>query len=263
MGRFEVERQGKVPGIDPSEIVALLRAQLPSVDPNVGRADGCLRQSKAGACAATLMAQAPVRGVRNRSVRDQDMPRVESARVGRVRMRAGAKERDLKWERIDVLSFADELAMVVETKFKGKKIEFVKDFDFKIGKFEVDAGIVHSALINILENAVDACARDKAKKSHKIIFGVRQDKKSIIFEVFDNGTGMDRETQDKLFTAFVSSKGDKGTGLGLFISNKIIEQHGGNITVKSTEGEGTLFSIRIPKILPESAKVTNDKAAAG
>ena len=170
-----------------------------------------------------------------------------------------AKERDLKWERIDALRFADELAMVVEPKLKGLDIEFVKDFDARIGKFEVDAGYVHSALINILENAVDACTREKAKKSHKVIFGVRQDRKNIIFDVFDNGIGMDRETREKIFTPFFSSKREKGTGLGLFISNKIIEQHGGLIDVKSTVGEGTLFSITIPKMLPESAKVANGK----
>jgi len=168
-----------------------------------------------------------------------------------------AKERDLKWERIDALRFADELAMVVEPKLKGLDIEFVKDFDARIGKFEVDAGYVHSALINILENAVDACTREKAKKSHKVILGVRQDRKNIIFDVSDNGIGMDRETREKIFTPFFSSKREKGTGLGLFISNKIIEQHGGLIDVKSTVGEGTLFSITIPKMLPESAKVAN------
>jgi len=168
-----------------------------------------------------------------------------------------AKERDLKRERIDALSFADELAMVVEPKLKGLDIEFVKDFDAKIGKFEVDAGYIHSALINILENAVDACTREKAKKFHKVIFGVRQDRKNIIFDVFDNGIGMDRETREKIFTPFFSSKREKGTGLGLFISNKIVEQHGGLIEVQSTVGEGTLFSITIPKVLPQSTKVAN------
>jgi len=174
-----------------------------------------------------------------------------------------AKERDLKRERIDALGFADELAMVVEPKLKGLDIEFVKDFDAKIGKFEVDAGYVHSALINILENAVDACTREKAKKSHKVIFGVRQESKNIIFDVFDNGIGMDRETREKIFTPFFSSKREKGTGLGLFISNKIIEQHGGRIEVQSTVGEGTLFSITIPKVLPQSTKVASGKAETG
>jgi len=174
-----------------------------------------------------------------------------------------AKERDLKWERINVLDFATGVATGIELKIKSQGIEFIRDFDSKVGKFEVDASYVHSALINILENAVDACSRDNSKTSHKIIFGVRQDKKNITFDVFDNGIGMDRETKDKIFTPFFSSKGEKGTGLGLFISNKIIEQHGGNITVTSTEGEKTLFSIKIPKMLPESAKVTNGKAGTG
>jgi len=174
-----------------------------------------------------------------------------------------AKERDLKRERIDALSFADELAMVVEPKLKVLDIEFVKDFDARIGKFEVDAGYVHSALINILENAVDACTREKAKKSHKIIFGLRQDRINIIFDVFDNGIGMDRETREKIFTPFFSSKREKGTGLGLFISNKIVEQHGGRIEVQSTVGEGTRFSITIPKVLPRSAKAAKAKAETG
>jgi len=70
-----------------------------------------------------------------------------------------AKERDLRWERIDALSFAEEVAKVFEPKIKNQGIEFEKDFDSKIGKFEIDAGHVHSALLNILDNAADACSR--------------------------------------------------------------------------------------------------------
>jgi signal transduction histidine kinase len=174
-----------------------------------------------------------------------------------------AKERDLKWERINVLSFTHEVAKVVELKMKDQPIEFVNNFDSKVGDFEVDAGYVHSALTNILENAIDACARDTSKKFHKIIFGVRLSKEHVVFDVFDDGIGMDQETQQKLFTPFFSSKGDKGTGLGLFISNAIIQQHCGEIIVKSTFGRGTLFRIKIPRMLPESAKVTKGRAAVG
>lgn len=185
--------------------------------------------------------------------------------VGRIRSLVQdilfySKERDLKCERIDTLSFADEVAMVIEQKLMNQNIEFVKDFDLRVGKCEVDASHVNSALINILENAVDACARDKKDEPHKIIFRVRNDKKDIIFDVLDNGVGMDRETRDRIFTPFFSSKGEKGTGLGLFISKKIVEQHGGNIVVKSTEGKGTLFRIRIPKMLRKYANVINEKA---
>ena len=172
-----------------------------------------------------------------------------------------AKERYLKWERIKVLSFAHEVAKVVGSQTKDQHIEFVNDFDTKVGDFEVDAGYVHSALINILENAIDACARDTSKKNHKIVFGVRQSKEHVVFDIFDDGIGMDQETQEKLFTPFFSSKGDQGTGLGLFISNAIIQQHCGEIIVKSTLGKGTLFRIKIPRMLPESAKVKKDRAA--
>jgi signal transduction histidine kinase len=57
---------------------------------------------------------------------------------------------------------------------------------------------------------------------------------------------MDAATLEKLFTPFFSSKGDKGTGLGLFIANKIVEQHGGRITVSSAPGRGSLFRIGLP-----------------
>jgi signal transduction histidine kinase len=165
-----------------------------------------------------------------------------------------AKERDLHWERVEAMSFADEVALVVESKINEQQIEFVRDFDPALGEIEIDPSSVHSALINILENAVDACLNDKVKNAHQIIFSVKRDNDHIIFDVKDNGIGMDRSTRDKIFTLFFSSKGSKGTGLGLFISNKIVQQHGGEIKVQSTPGRGTLFSIKIPKILSGSAK---------
>ncbi len=169
-----------------------------------------------------------------------------------------AKERDLKWERVDAQSFAEEVAAVVEDRTRDQGIEFVKDFNPKAGELEIDAGYIHSALINIIENAIDACARDGLKKSHKIVFGVREHQDHIVFDVFDDGIGMNADTREKLFTPFFSTKGNRGTGLGLFISNKIIEQHGGKIHVNSTPGQGSLFRIRIPKTPPVTAKAGND-----
>jgi signal transduction histidine kinase len=165
-----------------------------------------------------------------------------------------AKERDLQWNQVDLLSFVDEVSTVIESKMQSNNIEFVKDFDSDLGKCELDDEHLHSALINILENAVDACTKDQSKEEHRIVFNAKQDKDHIIFEILDNGIGMDSETQDKIFTPFFSSKGDKGTGLGLFISNKVVEQHGGQINVNSAPAQGSHFSVRIPKTLPESAK---------
>jgi PAS domain S-box-containing protein len=166
-----------------------------------------------------------------------------------------AKERDLQWERTDVLTFANDVALTVEPKALGHSIEFVRDFDRSVGEFEVDAGVLAPALTNILENALDACIEDNAGKSHKIIFGVKQNEDDIIFHVSDNGIGIDKKTREQMFTLFYSSKGREGTGLGLFISNQIIEQHGGSIKVDSSPGEGSRFIVRMPKILPADIKI--------
>ena len=118
----------------------------------------------------------------------------------------------------------------------------------------MDAGVVRLALINILENALDACAEDTAKKSHKIVFSVKPEDDRVVFEIKDNGTGMDRETRENLFTLFFSSKGNKGTGLGLFIANNIISQHGGKITVDSKPNRGSSFKVAIPVNVAEKLK---------
>jgi signal transduction histidine kinase len=83
------------------------------------------------------------------------------------------------------------------------------------------------------------------------MFSLQRKKDRLEFDILDNGIGMDPATQEKLFTPFFSSKGDKGTGLGLFIANKVIEQHGGQITVSSAPGRGSLFRVMIPSTAPE------------
>jgi PAS domain S-box-containing protein len=158
-----------------------------------------------------------------------------------------AKERELKTEFIDALDFAEDVASTVEPKIKENGVEFVREFGTFPQEIQMDAGVVRLALINILENALDACVEDDAQKTHKIVFSVQGDEKNITFQIKDNGIGMDRETRENLFTLFFSSKGNKGTGLGLFIADKIIDQHGGKITVESGPGRGSTFIIRIPE----------------
>jgi len=159
-----------------------------------------------------------------------------------------AKERELKTEKIDVLSFANDLAGVIESKIQGREIELIREFDGVSMEFEIDEEFLCSALINIFDNAVDACTGDALKKEHKIIFGIKEDKNNIIFNIQDNGTGMDSAVTEKIFNLFFSSKASRGTGLGLFISNNIIKQHNGTIHVNSVKGKGTLFRIKVPKM---------------
>ncbi len=68
----------------------------------------------------------------------------------------------------------------------------------------------------------------------------------VIFEISDNGAGMNDETKRKVFSSFYSTKGNRGTGLGLLVTSKIIAEHGGEIYFESAEGVGTTFTVRLP-----------------
>ena len=78
---------------------------------------------------------------------------------------------------------------------------------------------------------------------------VYADPGQVAFRISDNGVGMDRETRDKLFTLFFSSKGSSGTGIGLFVANEIVGQHGGSISIESEPGKGSTFTVCVPREL--------------
>jgi signal transduction histidine kinase len=68
----------------------------------------------------------------------------------------------------------------------------------------------------------------------------------VSVQITDTGHGISREIQEKIFMPFFTTKGEKGTGLGLAVCSKIIAQHKGEIRIESTEGEGTVFTIYLP-----------------
>jgi signal transduction histidine kinase len=78
-------------------------------------------------------------------------------------------------------------------------------------------------------------------------FHVEANAETVGILIADNGIGMTPDQLKSLFTLFFSTKGSKGTGLGLFITDKIVRQHGGTITVDSAPGRGTRFGIIIPR----------------
>lgn len=158
-----------------------------------------------------------------------------------------AKERDLSHDRMDVREFAEDTALTMKSRMREAGITFITRFDGAAGEFETDAAALQSALTNMLENAVDACADLPQGRPREVTFKLREDGESLVFEIADTGVGMDAEAKEKLFNLFFSTKGNRGTGLGLFISKKIIEQHGGQIAVASEKGRGSRFTVQIPR----------------
>lgn len=158
-----------------------------------------------------------------------------------------AKKREFTIEQVDLLGFVCDVAHQMEAKIRGADVRLVCNFDPARVAVELDAGIVRSALFNILENAMEACIEDPSDRPHRIVFSTSQEENHVLIQIRDNGCGMDPQALREIFTMFYSTKGNQGTGLGLFITEKVIREHGGTISAESRPGEGTLFSIRLPK----------------
>jgi PAS domain S-box-containing protein len=157
-----------------------------------------------------------------------------------------AKDRELQLEPIDATSLVEETIEGLQKRAADFNVAISADVQADAGHFPGDLKAVRAMLVNILENSLDACRADTKDEAHWVRIRVRRSPPFLDFVIEDNGIGMDRETLDKIFTLFFSSKGVSGTGLGLFISNKIVDKHGGAIDVTSEPGKGTSFRVRLP-----------------
>lgn len=162
-----------------------------------------------------------------------------------------AKDREPDWQSISVQSLAKEVCSFLEEKSRSLQIELKQTMEASSEMLEADPSALKSLLINLLDNSLDACRVDKQKEKHWVSLVVKDNPTHILFEVSDNGIGMERETREKAFSLFFSSKGASGTGLGLFIANKIAQSHGGKINLESQEGIGTKFTVEMLKKRPE------------
>jgi PAS domain S-box-containing protein len=162
-----------------------------------------------------------------------------------------AKDREPEWEKISAVELAREIYEIMEPRAGKLGVELTGNLDEDIGDFEGDRKAMRSLLINIMENSLDACRVDQKKQSHQVTFGVGDNGDHVEFEIADDGIGMDRETKEKAFSLFFSSKGTEGTGLGLFVANKIAIEHGGSIALESELNKGSRIKVRIPRLHKE------------
>ena len=179
-----------------------------------------------------------------------------------------SKERAPKYEATDPNALAEEVCALFDLMAGEKSIVIERHFDLetnKISKSFVDQRGIHTCLSNLIANAMDACQSDTKDVKHRIIVKTGQDTEgNLIFEVSDNGVGMSDETKQKIFSSFYSTKGNRGTGLGLMVTSKIIMEHGGQISFESEEGNGATFILKIPPAKPaDNSDQTNSRISGG
>ncbi len=137
----------------------------------------------------------------------------------------------------------DSVALFKE-KGSGLQIRLREQVNPYLPEVSVDTAGLRRVLNNLIWNAMEACMNDKLKKNHFVSVKTDfYDDDHFMFEITDNGIGMDQATQQKIFDDFFSTKGSSGTGLGLAVVDKIINMHGGKIEVTSKQGKGTKFTV--------------------
>ncbi|MCP4672525.1 MAG: HAMP domain-containing histidine kinase, partial [Desulfobacula sp.] len=166
-----------------------------------------------------------------------------------------SKDRTLDISSVDVFDFIQELTTTLDPKMKKAGIVLTLNIPEPGTQISMDKTILLPAFLAILENAIDACVAVKKIKKHleiKIDVILTENlmdnsmDNRIEFKIRDNGKGLARAFQEEVFSLFYSDKGNKGTGLGLFIAQRAVKQHKGIIKVDSNPGEYTEFTISLP-----------------
>lgn len=162
---------------------------------------------------------------------------------------------------MDMLSFSKEREPALETaslnETVGEVVELMQSragelgvaLDWRPGELPdilFDPDGLHRAVLNIVTNAIDAC-EDVQNARVSVSTSWDGPSQTATVSVEDNGVGISEEDLDSIFQVFASSKGTRGTGLGLPVSQKILREHGGDIKVQSQVGRGTRFALQLPQ----------------
>jgi len=144
-------------------------------------------------------------------------------------------------ERIRLGDLVQELVQVMEPQMVERRIRFHVDVPVPATVVRGNHKALAGALLNLLENALQASAAGGEVRLTSALEDAR-----VVIRVSDNGPGMSPEVQERLFQPFFTTR-QEGTGLGLAIVRSVVDAHGGDITVDSAPGRGSVFCVRLPQ----------------
>lgn len=160
---------------------------------------------------------------------------------------------------INVNKEVETVCAAVESLFKGKSVQFVRDIDSPLPTMVGDRRRVRQILLNLLSNAV------KFTEEGSVTLSVKHRGEDLMMMVSDTGPGISLEEQPIIFEPFRQTEAGiqhaGGTGLGLPISRKLAEAHGGKLWVESAVGEGSTFFVQLPLCAPEVIQLLNQANA--
>ena len=170
---------------------------------------------------------------------------VERCKVITHRLLGFARRMDITLESISINSLMKEVLSFLDQEALYRGIHIDLDLAEYIPIIESDRGQLQQIFLNLINNAIDAIGKD----GKVIIKTSKRDEDTVQVDVIDNGKGIPQDIISHIFDPFFTTKDTgekKGTGLGLFITYGIIKKLGGHISVRSTVGTGTTFTVILP-----------------
>jgi PAS domain S-box-containing protein len=151
-----------------------------------------------------------------------------------------------EWQAVSMDQVVRQVMTLVGKQVRKQVKKFEVEVADRLPQVEMNVGKIEQVLINLLINAGQAADKVNSRVNLSVRRSTGIDD-MIVIEIKDNGVGIPKRHLDRIFEPFFTSKGrDKGTGLGLSISHRIVEEHGGRISVESTVGEGACFKVHLP-----------------
>lgn len=166
-----------------------------------------------------------------------------------------ARPRRLKLTQVHLPALLERTLDLYGGQIETKQIAVQREYDGDIPSIQADSEHLYQALLNLVGNALEAMGPGGrltlragwSEEKDWLSSSPRSPRRSITVEIEDTGTGVLGSDADKIFNPFFTTK-DGGTGLGLALAHKIIEDHGGTITFRSSPGVGTTFRLLLPAI---------------
>ena len=165
----------------------------------------------------------------------------------------------------DIKHLIDDLLFSLRVQPRFKRMQFTIDLEPDIPNLEMDVGLIQQVLMNLLNNAADTIEEKSIKEEAEgkefkreitVTASYNKNNETITVEITDGGLGMSEETLSKIFAMhFTTKKG--GHGLGLSNCKKIIEQHYGQLTARSTLGQGSTFAVTLPRFQAKNKFLAN------
>lgn len=162
---------------------------------------------------------------------------------------SGITKQTLRWNRensdtpepIAMQDVADDIERLMQGKIRNRQVRL--HIDVEDTTVFGSRGQIRQVIANLIANAVEA-----TRVGGNAWFTARNEGDEAVIQVKDDGIGMDDGIKQQLFKPFYTTKGDLGNGLGLYISQEVVEKHGGTIHVQSEVNKGTVVTVRLPSV---------------